>query len=139
VTSQVFYLLGRSPACPEPSPCVYAEPEELEWSGLQDEGREDDRSYVEETLATVDRTARPILKKQVPGQDAYELYGGTVMRMSYRLWPGSASAIGGRGRQPVEDILQRLLVKPGEYGVGAEDARGQPFTRGLEPTTSDES
>lgn len=45
------------------------------------------RRQVDDTVAMLDRVAYPILTKQVPPRDAYELYSGVMLRVSFLLWP----------------------------------------------------
>ena len=62
-------------------------PEELQLAVLHASGNEEKRRVVEGTLATFERLAYPIVQKQVPAQDAFNLYGGVLLSIARQLWP----------------------------------------------------
>jgi hypothetical protein len=64
-----------------------ASPEELMLDVLHAPGNEEKRRSVEDTLATFERLAYPIVHKQVPSQDAFNLYGGVLLSIAHQLWP----------------------------------------------------
>lgn len=64
-----------------------APPERLRLAHLHSEGGKAEREIVEETLATLERMAYPITTRQLPSDDAFNLYGGALLSIAYRLWP----------------------------------------------------
>lgn len=64
-----------------------ASPDELRLKVLHSPGFEDQRRLVEETLATFERLTYPIVQRQVPSEDAFNLYGGVLLSVAYQLWP----------------------------------------------------
>jgi len=59
----------------------------LKFSHLHSENGKADRKIVEETLATLERMAYPITTKQLPSEDAFNLYGGVLLWIAFKLWP----------------------------------------------------
>lgn len=49
---------------------------------LHKEANADQRKFVEDTLATLERLAYKILTDQVPSEDAFNLYGGVVLSIA---------------------------------------------------------
>jgi hypothetical protein len=67
---------------------IYNTPQEhLSLAHLHSTGQEQNRKRVEETIATLERMAYRICTKQVPPQDAFNLYGGVLLSVGYRVWP----------------------------------------------------
>jgi hypothetical protein len=65
----------------------HAPPEHLRLKYLHSESGKASREVVEETLATLERMAYPISTGQLPSDDAFNLYGGVLLSITYRLWP----------------------------------------------------
>ncbi len=59
----------------------------LRFAHLHSESGKADREIVEETLATLERMAYPITSGQLPSKDAFNLYGGVLLSVTFRLWP----------------------------------------------------
>lgn len=67
---------------------IYNAPrDQLRLSVLHTPDFENERKLVEETLATLERIAYPIAHNQVSSEDAFNLYGGVLLSVAYRLWP----------------------------------------------------
>lgn len=64
-----------------------AEPESLTMEYLHHSTAMPERKQVEDTLAMLERMAYPIVQGQLPSDDAFNLYGGVLLSISYRLWP----------------------------------------------------
>jgi hypothetical protein len=58
----------------------------LRFGSLHKAANSDQRKYVEDTLATLERIAYKIVTKQVPSQDAFNLYGGVFLGISNKTW-----------------------------------------------------
>lgn len=67
---------------------IYTAPQErLRLAHLHSESGKADREIVEETLATLERLAYPVTTGQLSSDDAFNLYGGVLLSVTYRLWP----------------------------------------------------
>lgn len=64
-----------------------AEHEDLRMPGLMNDGEEAKRKIVEDTLASLERVAYRVATKQIPSDDAFNLYGGVMLSVAYKLWP----------------------------------------------------
>lgn len=56
-------------------------------SSLMKDGQEAKRKIVEDTLALLERVAYRVATKQIPEDDAFNLYGGVMLAVAYKLWP----------------------------------------------------
>jgi hypothetical protein len=67
---------------------IYNAPSEhLRLEKLHSTGFKEQRKLVEETLAMLERMAYPIVQKQIPSDDAFNLYGGVLLSITKKLWP----------------------------------------------------
>ena len=67
---------------------IYSAPlDQLRFDVLHSPDFKNERKLVEETLATLERVAYPIAFNQVPSEDAFNLYGGVLLSVAFRLWP----------------------------------------------------
>jgi hypothetical protein len=67
---------------------IYNAPlEHLRLEKLHSAEFKDQRKLVEETLAMLERMAYPIVQRQLPSNDAFNLYGGVLLSITRRLWP----------------------------------------------------
>lgn len=56
-------------------------------ASLMKGGEEAKRKTVEDTLASLERVAYRVVTKQIPSNDAFNLYRGVVLSVAYKLWP----------------------------------------------------
>jgi len=64
-----------------------ARQEGLRLSPLMKDGEEAKRRIVEDTLASLERVAYRVVTKQIPSDDAFDLYGPVMLSVAYKLWP----------------------------------------------------
>lgn len=61
--------------------------EELSMSFLDSDTKKENHKQVEETIASLERFAYRIKTKQVPSLDAFNLYGGVLLSIAYKVMP----------------------------------------------------
>lgn len=60
--------------------------EQLRWCYLHSPGHEEARKRVEDTIASLERVAYRIITKQIPSEDAFQLYGGVMLSVANKVW-----------------------------------------------------
>jgi hypothetical protein len=63
-----------------------APPDDLRFKAVHSPTAAQHRHYVEDTLATLERMAYPIVKGYLPARDAFNLYGEPLLAISKKLW-----------------------------------------------------
>ncbi len=65
----------------------HASPEHLKLQYLHENSQSANRKRVEETIASLERVAYRIKTKQIPSEDTFNLYGGVILSVAYKVWP----------------------------------------------------
>ncbi len=65
----------------------YAPPENLCMAYLHMPEHKKERAVVESTIASLDRVCYGVLKLDVGGEDAYQMWCGMMLQVSHKLWP----------------------------------------------------
>jgi hypothetical protein len=95
---------------------------------------DEDRKIAEETLASLERMVYPIVMGLLPEDDAYNLYGGTVLSVSKCLWPYVEEQREMREKSPVSHkLVYRRFLEQAVRMFAGRYAREHGLTLPAEP------